>query len=178
MFLLLGLFAIIGLVFIVSPQTAAASPLANVIFDCTPVTSVPFAECDAVADLYELTFGDTWTLQTNWFVIEDPCVWYGITCSGGHVTEIDLASNNLGGTLPASLGNLPNLGQLNLGHNLITGAIPPELGDLASIWNLILTDNLFSDFIPSELANATTLSILDLSYTFLEGPPYRLVLQT
>lgn len=64
---------------------------------------VPQAEARALIALYNATGGASWTNKTNW--ITDPTVdnWYGITVAGGHVTQINLSSNNLNGTWTAAM---------------------------------------------------------------------------
>ena len=55
--------------------------------------------------------------------------WEGITTGGtpSRVTELDLASESLTGTIPAGLGNLFELTTLNLSSNQLTGDIPREV---------------------------------------------------
>ena len=75
---------------------------------------VPVAERNALMALYNDTNGAGWTDSGNW-TTGDPCAnsWYGITCDAGNttVTIIRMGSNSLSGTLPAQLGDLPNLGR-------------------------------------------------------------------
>jgi len=56
---------------------------------------VPQAESDELIVLYNATNGGAWTNSTNWLIDTTVNNWYGITVSGGHVTEIDLPSNNV-----------------------------------------------------------------------------------
>jgi hypothetical protein len=57
----------------------------------------------------------------------DPCKgWYGIKCMGGQIWTIYLRNNNLKGKIPASLGSLKSLWQLDLGTNYLQGEIPVE----------------------------------------------------
>ncbi|XP_074565931.1 LOW QUALITY PROTEIN: uncharacterized protein LOC141822380 [Curcuma longa] len=69
-----------------------------------------------------------------------------------HLEELELASNLLGGELPASIGLLGvNLSEIDLGHNLIQGTIPPNLSKLVNLKWLDLSNNLLHGSIPSEL---------------------------
>ena len=43
---------------------------------------------------------------------------------------LNLAGNNLTGTIPAELGGMDNLRCLDLSHNYLSGAVPPELKNL------------------------------------------------
>jgi len=94
-------------------------------FSCTNVTEIPVAECNELVNLYNSTNGANWTNKTGWLSTNMPCSWYGITCSAGHVTEIELDYNNVSGTLPNL--NLPNLTRFSLRGNdsyKLSGTIP------------------------------------------------------
>ena len=54
--------------------------------------------------------------------------WFGVTCSSGSVTQINLYDNSLSGSIPSELGNLADLTTLNLSNNSLSGVIPSELG--------------------------------------------------
>ena len=60
---------------------------------------IPQSEMNALIAFYHATDGDNWTDNTGW--LTDPMVgnWFGVTVSGGHVTEIDLHANNLVGSI-------------------------------------------------------------------------------
>ena len=52
----------------------------------------------------------------------------------GRVTKLTLGKNNLVGTLPAELGDLTSLTDLQLfGNPSLTGTIPASLGNLVSL---------------------------------------------
>jgi len=67
---------------------------------------VPQSEANALIAFYNATNGDSWTNNTGWKT--DPVVgnWYGVTVSGGHVTELDLNNNNLVGAAGNTLDPL------------------------------------------------------------------------
>ena len=52
------------------------------------------------------------------------------------VTGLYLYARYLNGKIPAELGNLTNLQELDLGHNSLTGEIPAELGNLTYLQEL------------------------------------------
>jgi len=81
---------------------------------CDSVTEIPKTECNALVALYNNTYGPGWTNKTGWLSTTTPCStpWYGVTCSGGHVTELNLSSNNLAGSIPTTLSSLGSLRQL------------------------------------------------------------------
>ena len=69
--------------------------------------------------------------------------WEDVTTGGtpSRVTELDLASESLTGTIPAGLGRLFELTTLDLSGNQLTGTIPPELGWLTNLTELRLSGN-------------------------------------
>ena len=81
--------------------------------------TTPASEVAALRDFYGALGGDGWLDGDGWNSARDPCdgsePWYGIVCSDAsssgarHVVGITLESNQLDGTLPASLVNLPRL---------------------------------------------------------------------
>src|SRR3990167_9472630 len=78
-------------------------------------SDVPQSEADALITLYNATNGPSWTNKTNWLTSSVVGSWYGITVSGGHVTQISLYNNNLNGSVATfQPGNLPNMTLLYL----------------------------------------------------------------
>ncbi len=57
---------------------------------------------------YDATGGDNWVDNAGWKQTNTPCSWYGVSCSGGHVSGLNLNSNQLSGAIP-DFANLPNL---------------------------------------------------------------------
>lgn len=133
----------------------------------------------------------------------DPCSWTMVTCSPESlVIGLGTPSQNLSGTLSASIGNLTNLQIVLLQNNEITGPIPAELGKLSKLHTLDLSNNFFKGEIPPSLgnlrglqymrlnnnslrgafplslANMTQLAFLDLSYNNLSGPVPRFAAKT
>ena len=58
--------------------------------DCATQIQIPESECNALMALYTATNGPGWTNNTGWDVPENPCEFYGVSCSGGHVTWLNL----------------------------------------------------------------------------------------
>merc|ERR1712023_130161 len=102
-------------------------------------------------DLYESTAGDGWSNNSGWGS-GDPCdsAWYGVECTSGDVTSINLYDNNLVGTIPDSLGSLEHLNTLVLWKNKLTGSIP-DLSAATRLQVLDLADNELSGSIPENL---------------------------
>ncbi|GAB3497897.1 hypothetical protein GCM10027341_18680 [Spirosoma knui] len=122
-----------------------------------------------LVDLYNSTNGAGWANKTGWLTNCNPCGWYGVTCSGGRVTRLDLPYNQLNGSLPSSLGSLTNLQTLALGNNQLSGSIPASLGSLANLQTLLLSTNQLSGSIPVSLGSLTNLQNLTLGDNQLSG---------
>jgi hypothetical protein len=175
---------------------ASIAPARPASFDCATVSQIPLVECNALVTLYSTTNGSNWSNTNGWLDTGTPCTdWYGVTCNGGHVTELrlggnalvgsipndlrhlsaltvlDLSFNKLTGWIPSVLGDLTQLTTLNLGYNSgLTWLIPWQLGSLTSLQELSLTGcNLFGP-IPSTFGNLTQLKSLDVSFNYLSGP--------
>ena len=117
----------------------------------------------ALRALYEATNGalwrDTYTNGTSfpgnvgWLSGSDVCSWQWVVCADGRVTELELYSNHLVGTLPSQLALLSNLrhfraaGAANRGR--ISGTIPQNMSSLLA--TLELGGNQLSGTIPSTL---------------------------
>ena len=135
---------------------------------------VPTTERDALIALYNATDGANWTNNTNWNTAQPVSSWFGVTVatvSGqSHVTEILFNNNNLNGSLPAEIGDLSELTNLDIVFNsLLTGNIPSQIGNLSKLQSLSFWDNDFTGNIPSELGNCTSLTVLSLEDNQLTG---------
>ena len=114
------------------------------------------------------------SLDAGWLLSADPCTWFGVTCSSGHVIWLKLPTNNLTGSIPPELGNLTALEVLDLRlnsflGNQLSGPIPAELGNLTALMWLNLRSNNLTGSIPAELGNLTSLLYLDLDRNNLTG---------
>ncbi|XP_019054256.1 PREDICTED: probable LRR receptor-like serine/threonine-protein kinase At1g51860 isoform X2 [Nelumbo nucifera] len=91
----------------------------------------------------------------------DPCApsnwdaWEGVTChpnkdkSALVVSQMNLSSNSLGGTIPSQLGQ-KSLTRLDLSNNLLSGPIPDGLS-ASSLQLVLLNDNQLEGQVPEEL---------------------------
>ncbi|KAH6837288.1 Leucine-rich repeat transmembrane protein kinase [Perilla frutescens var. hirtella] len=89
-----------------------------------------------------------------------------------HVVSIILKAQNLIGSVPRELVQLPFLREIDLTRNYLNGTIPPEWGSMKLV-NISLLGNRVTGSVPKELANITTLQQLVLEYNQLSGtiPP-------
>jgi hypothetical protein len=148
-------------------------------FSCQNVTEIPILECQALVAYYTSTNGEFWIFSmpyqgNDWLTTNTPCDWYGVDCTVGHVTSLDLNANlglsNMEGTIPPELSDLSFLVNLSLSSYGLSGQIPPELGNLKNLRTLALRWNSLSGQIPAELGNLTALRKLILESTQLSGP--------
>ncbi len=141
-----------------------------------PVDPEP-AEHRILTVLYHELGGPGWEYSDNWLTDAPLDSWYGVaTDSEGNVTGLSLGGNGLKGRIPARLGMLTALRNLDLGGNLrdgITGAIPAELGNLRHLERLDLRFNQLTGSIPPELGDLHDLAYLSLAGNHLTGsiPP-------
>ena len=89
--------------------------------------------------------------RLNWSEFSPIANWQGVFFGGTptRVTVVALPRQNLNGTVPADLGDLSMLTQLNLHSNDLSGSIPPELANLSRLQRLFLHNNRLSGTIPN-----------------------------
>ena len=146
--------------------------------------SIPEIERDALIAIYNSTNGEGWFSDANWLGPPgSEASWYGVTVENGHVAILDLSSNYLEGTLPAEIGNLKELRELDLWdgdylptwppflNNNIGGQVPPEIGQLRELKFLDLSLNAFQDPLPAEIGDLENLRTLLLSSNDLSDLP-------
>ena len=153
-----------------APMPEIAQAQRPTTFDCTAVTEIPQQECEALVAFYVSTDGDNWINHSGWLRTNTPCTWFGLTCSEGHVTRLELNDNYLHGPIPSEIENLSYLQVLILYANWITGSIPPEIGNLLQLRELSLDGNALGGLIPVTLGNLTNLQGLYLTRNQLTGP--------
>ncbi|MBR5699764.1 MAG: hypothetical protein IKX37_01580 [Bacteroidales bacterium] len=81
-----------------------------------------------------------------------------------------LCNLGLTGELPAELGNLPKIETLEIYRNELTGEIPAELFNATTLKQVWFQHNHLSGPLPKEVGNLVNLESLDLSYNELSGP--------
>ncbi|MBE9561386.1 MAG: hypothetical protein IMF12_00800, partial [Proteobacteria bacterium] len=145
------------------------APVDMVATSCPNVTEIPQDECETLIELYNNTYGDTWTdaYSNNWNLTDNPCSWAGIGCTNGHVTSIERIQNNLTGSLP-DLSSLLELQILNLSSNKLAGIIPSSLRNLTNLTVLNLKNNQLNSSIP-DVSLLTKLQTLELQNNKLEN---------
>lgn len=80
-----------------------------------------------------------------------------------------LSNCSIHGEIPAGIGNLSLLENLELSQNKLTGEIPSEIVNLKKLWQLELHENSLTGKLPVGLGNLTGLRKFDASINDLEG---------
>jgi len=154
-------------------SSIAAESSGDPTFSCTAVSEIPQPECEALVDIYSNTNGPNWIEKSGWLTTFKPCSWYGITCSNGSITALDLDNddngNRLSGVLPDTIRNLSNVTLLDLSHNQLN-RIPAEIRYLSNLRILSFTSNQLSR-VPAEIWTLSSLTDLYLAYNKLKNVP-------
>ena len=98
-------------------------------------TGSPDPERAALTALYDATGGQDWKIDNGWLGDGALDKWLRvITDEDGRVTESGpVGSNQLGGEIPAELGNLSHLELLYISDNNLTGALPQSLTGISGL---------------------------------------------
>lgn len=130
------------------------------------LTKVTEKDSLALAALYFYTNGQRWLNNTNWMSEKSINEWFGITTKNGRVTEINLANNNLTGSIPFEVFNLDSLEVLDIRYNFdLEGKIPEEIGNLTNLKKFHIYG--FNLDIPDEIYSINSLE--ELSLYFVDG---------
>jgi hypothetical protein len=73
-----------------------------------------------------------------------PYNWTGVTCSGQHISQLDLSNQGITGQLSDSIANISTLEVINLGGNNLIGEISTIIFAISGLSTLILSDNMFN----------------------------------
>ncbi|XP_043714304.1 receptor protein-tyrosine kinase CEPR1-like [Telopea speciosissima] len=85
------------------------------------------------------------------------------------LVDLELSGNFLVGQIPLEIGKLRNLQQLELYYNQLVGEIPYELGNLTQLIDLDMSVNQLSGRIPESLFKLPNLQVLQLYNNTLTG---------
>ena len=163
------------------PWSATATGTPGGAGDCASDGAVPdpdnnpglVSDCAALLAARDTLRG---TATLNWSSDTAITEWEGVYLRGApqRVTQLSLQGMRLQGTgltgeIPAQLGNLSGLVELNLSENQLTGEIPTELGNLSSLRDLDLDHNQLTGQIPAELGELPSLLVLSIRWNQLTG---------
>ncbi|KAI4311736.1 hypothetical protein MLD38_036611 [Melastoma candidum] len=87
-----------------------------------------------------------------------------------YLEHLYFGSNNLGERIPAEIGNLQDLLYLDFSYNLLIGEIPVQLGNLINLEVLNLSHNRLTGAFPSTFNGMYGLIAINVFYNQLEGP--------
>lgn len=124
--------------------------------------------------LYNSTNGPDWYNNDNWLSDKPLYEWFGVRVDiNGRVTELNLITSSLKGSLPPELGELDQLKHLWIGPSQLSGVIPREFGRLTQLRSLSLEGNDLTGPIPHEIGMLPRLQNLRLARNRLSGeiPP-------
>ena len=153
----------------------------------------------ALAVLYYASNGDGWINNNAWLSSADECTWFSnapdVCDSAGRYIAVDLAENNLQGTIPLELtalsislrqlslfGNglsgtlmteveqLSRLESIDVGGNQLTGTLPSTLGQMDRLAGLSVYGNQFTGVLPNTLGDLDSLQLLYADSNDLRGP--------
>ena len=135
------------------------------------VEAPPEADRETLVALYRALGGNRWDSSFNEFWMTDFPIdrWKGIRVVDGRVIRLNLAGAGLRGEIPAEIGELTVLEELDLGDNRLTGEIPPEIGVLTNLKELDVGDNRLTGEVPPDLWGLSNLVELRLNGNELTG---------
>lgn len=125
--------------------------------------------------LYLATNGSNWQIRAGWPNLQtflanvnppqntNMSNWYGITCTNGRITRINLPFNKLNGLFPTEFGGLLELTFLNLSENQLNGTIPSNFLNCINLQELNLEKNKLSGKIPKSINSFSKLTVLNLA---------------
>lgn len=118
---------------------------------CSPTVTVLLDFLDGVD--YPLKLASSW--KGN-----DPCTgdWFGVSCSDGKVSVLNLPNLNLNGRISPSLGELGSLVDIRLGGNNLTGTIPANFTGLTRLRMLNVSANNLAPPVPKFSRSVTLLT--------------------
>ncbi|GFS37765.1 leucine-rich repeat protein kinase family protein [Actinidia rufa] len=110
-------------------------------------------------------------IMSSWNESIHFCQWHGVTCGTQpeRVTELNLQSSKLEGSISPSIGNLSFLYALNLQNNSFGHQIPSEFGNLGQLQVLRLHNNSITGKIPANISSCSNLVRINLSHNKLGG---------
>ncbi|MFK7954353.1 MAG: leucine-rich repeat domain-containing protein, partial [Ekhidna sp.] len=134
------------------------------------VNPIPINETDSLAlvALYNSTNGASWTDNTNW-LSGTLDTWVGVTVIDGRVTNLNLQSNEIQGSIPSEIGDLDSLKTISMSSfSGFGGILPSEIGNLSALTTLSLEGD-FTGTIPTEIGNLSNLQTFNFYSDLIEG---------
>ncbi|XP_059302784.1 receptor-like protein EIX1 [Lycium ferocissimum] len=92
-----------------------------------------------------------------------------LRCNTSKLGKLNLAYNEIGGSLPSSIGSLKHLKRIKLSGISLVGTIPDSIGNLSLLEELSLSDNYMSGHIPATLGKLSKLVDIDIGSNSWSG---------
>jgi PT repeat/Leucine rich repeat N-terminal domain len=105
----------------------------------------------------------------SWFSNPNECSWTGITCTGTTVTELDLSSTGLAGTIPDDVGLWTGLTFFGVNINQLVGSLPTSIGLWSSLTTFAVHNNKLTGTVPKQVANWAYINIALFHKNMLNG---------
>lgn len=154
------------------PQLLASRPRLDLKVSDNDWNDIPVTlkvdERGILVELFKTCGGESWRRNDLWGNEKvDLCNWYGVGCSEGHVILLNLESNNLVGTLPKQIFDLPWLQMLWLSENPEIELKFDSLSNATSLLDLKLGNTGTKSL--KGISFAKSLTALDVSNSKLAG---------
>lgn len=132
-----------------------------------PVSTIAQSAASDAAAMQQLKQTLKLPSTLNWSN-SDPCHWQNVRCDpDSRITRIQIGSQGVSGSLPASIANLTNLQVFELMNNNISGPLP-SLKGLGPLQTLNLHDNQFNSIPPDFFDGLTS-----LQEVYLDNNPFK-----
>ncbi|KAK1439018.1 hypothetical protein QVD17_04833 [Tagetes erecta] len=122
---------------------------------------------------YSVLTDPSGVLNTWNYSDQTPCSWNGVVCqtfaAENRVTGLSLPNSGLIAYIPANLGLIEHLRQVDLSNNSINGSIPLSLYSAPELESLDLSNNLISGEVFGFVGGWRSLRLLNLSGNLLTG---------
>lgn len=108
----------------------------------------------------------------SWVEGTECCYWYCLDCDRktNRVNALTISNANISGQIPAAVGDLPYLENLEFRKlTNLTGEIPQAIAKLTNLKQLWLSYTNLTGPVPSFLSKLTNLTFIDLSFNDLTG---------
>jgi len=106
----------------------------------------------------------------RWLSEEHECDWIGCVCDDNKVIRaLNLVGQNMTGSLPTNLVELPLLQSIRVAYNELSGTLPAVYASMRQLLNLEVHGNKFTGTFPNEYFEAKSLQNLNIGQNYFTG---------